>query len=72
MYLASDSEPARLDEVVAWLRRQVPCRPPAEDARQGGRAGSKRCDNRRLRESGFEFRYPNYRAGYRQVIDSLS
>jgi nucleoside-diphosphate-sugar epimerase len=72
VYLASDSEPARLDEVVAWLRRQVPCRPPAEDARQGGRGGSKRCDNRRLRESGFEFRYPNYRAGYRQVIDSLS
>ena len=68
-YLASDSEPARLDEVVEWVRQQVPCRPPQPDARKGGRAGSKRCSNQRLRASGFEFRYPDYRAGYRAMID---
>jgi len=72
VYLASDNEPARLDEVVAWLRRQLPCQPPATDARSGSRAGSKRCSNHRLRATGFEFTYPDYRSGYRQVIDSLS
>lgn len=72
VYLASDNEPARLDEVVAWLRQQLPCQPPAADARSGSRAGSKRCSNRLLRASGFEFTYPDYRSGYRQVIDTLS
>lgn len=68
-YLASDCEPARLDEVVAWVCRQLPCAEPRPDARTGGRAGSKRCDNRRLRDTGFEFLYPDYRAGYREMID---
>ncbi|HEY9120967.1 MAG TPA: NAD-dependent epimerase/dehydratase family protein, partial [Marinobacter sp.] len=44
-YLASDCEPVRLDEVVAWVREQVPCAKPVPDARKGGRAGSKRCSN---------------------------
>lgn len=67
-YLASDCEPVRLDEVVAWVREQVPSATPVADARKGGRAGSKRCSNRRLLESGFDFRYPDFRAGYREMI----
>lgn len=67
-YLASDCEPVRLDEVVAWVREQVPCAAPGPDARKGGRAGSKRCSNKRLLESGFRFRYPDFRAGYREMI----
>ena len=67
-YLASDCEPVRLDDVVAWGREQTPCAPPQPDARKGGRAGSKRCSNKRLLESGFRFRYPDFRAGYRELI----
>lgn len=72
IYIASDNEPVRLDEVVAWVRAQTPCAEPTADARRGGRAGSKRCCNRRLRESGFEFRYPDFRTGYREMIRGLS
>ena len=72
LYLASDCEPVRLDEVVEWVREQVPCAEPVPDARKGGRAGSKRCSNRRLLDSGFQFRYPDFRTGYREMIDSLS
>ncbi|MDC0663985.1 NAD(P)H-binding protein [Marinobacter sp. SS21] len=68
-YIASDCEPARLDEVVTWVRTQVPCAPPQPDARTAGRAGSKRCDNRRLLATGFRFRYPDYRAGYGEMIE---
>ncbi|MBS3804824.1 MAG: NAD-dependent epimerase/dehydratase family protein [Oleiphilaceae bacterium] len=68
-YLASDCKPARLDEVVDWLCEQVPCTPPKPEARTGGRAGSKRCNNRRLLDSGFEFQYPDYRAGYREMLE---
>ena len=67
-YLASDCEPVRLDEVVAWVRQQVKCAPPKENARKGGRAGSKRCRNQRLLDSGFSFRYPDFRTGYREII----
>ena len=72
LYIASDCEPVRLDEVVGWVREQVACKPPQAGARKGGRAGSKRCSNKRLLESGFTFRYPDFRAGYREMIDSLS
>ena len=72
LYVASDCEPVRLDDVVEWVRQQVPCKAPVEGARKGGRAGSKRCNNARLRASGFQFRYPDYRAGYREMIKDLS
>ena len=72
LYIASDCEPVRLDEVVDWVRQQVPCKEPVEGARKGGRAGSKRCNNQRLLDSGFQFRYPDYKAGYREMISNLS
>jgi hypothetical protein len=68
-YVASDCEPVRLDEVVDWVREQVPCAEPVTEARKGGRAGSKRCNNRRLLQTGFTFRYPDFRAGYRKMIE---
>ncbi len=67
-YLVSDCEPVRLHEVVNWIRHQTACATPSADARTGGRAGSKRCSNRRLLDSGFRFRYPDYRAGYGEMI----
>ncbi|TYC61049.1 DUF1731 domain-containing protein [Marinobacter sp. BW6] len=68
-YIASDCEPVRLDEVVEWVRQETPCAKPQPDARKGGRAGSKRCSNKRLLSTGFRFRYPDFRAGYRAMID---
>lgn len=68
-YIVSDCEPARLDEVVEWVRNQVPCAPPKPDARTAGRSGSKRCDNRRLLATGFNIRYPDYRTGYGEMIE---
>lgn len=68
-YVASDCEPVRLDEVVDWVRQQVPCAEPVAAARKGGRAGSKRCNNQRLLQTGFTFRYPDFRAGYREMIE---
>lgn len=69
-YVASDCEPVRLDEVVDWVKQQIPCAEPVADARKGGRAGSKRCDNQRLLNTGFTFRYPDFRAGYGEMISN--
>ena len=71
-YIASDCEPARLDEVVAWVQSQTPCEQPKAGARKGGRAGSKRCRNQRLLNSGFSFHYPDYRAGYSEMIQNIA
>lgn len=71
-YIVSDCEPARLDEVVAWVQSQTPCAQPKAGARSGGRAGSKRCRNQRLLDSGFSFRYPDYRTGYSEMIRDSS
>lgn len=70
-YLATDCEPVRLDEVVRWVQAQVTCAEPVASARKGGRAGSKRCSNARLLGTGFQFRYPDFRAGYRAMIDRM-
>ena len=58
----------------------------AEGARQGGdsqsgnsqsgggepsRGGNKRCSNALLRSTGFEFRYPTFREGYRDILAGL-
>lgn len=67
-YIASDCEPVRLDEVVRWVQAQLPCTTPKADARIGGRAGSKRCSNQRLLDSGYQFLYPDFRAGYLEMI----
>ena len=44
--------------------------PPGLKPLRGGKriAGSKRCSNSRLLQSGYEFIYPDYRSGYRQVL----
>lgn len=68
LYLASDNEPAPMAEVVNWLAMQLKV-DRARFAPDEGQLG-KRCDNRRLRESGYEFRYPTYREGYRALIDN--
>ncbi|MEX0605011.1 MAG: NAD-dependent epimerase/dehydratase family protein [Marinobacter sp.] len=71
-YIASDCEPARLAEVVAWVQNQTHCAQPKSGARAGGRAGSKRCRNQRLLDSGFSFRYPDYRTGYSEMIEQIT
>lgn len=67
-YLASDNEPARLGNVVAWVRETVECQPVSPDARQDSRVGSKRADNQRLREAGYRFLFPTFREGYASML----
>jgi len=66
LYLASDDEPAPMAEVVNWLAMQLKV-DQARFAPDSGGLG-KRCSNRRLRQSGYQFRYPDYRAGYTALL----
>ncbi|WP_163578017.1 SDR family oxidoreductase [Halomonas faecis] len=68
LYLASDCEPAPLYEVMRWMAQQLKVEPTEVIQAPLRKRASKRCDNTRLRQSGYEFRYPDYRAGYAQVM----
>ncbi|SDL55825.1 Nucleoside-diphosphate-sugar epimerase [Franzmannia pantelleriensis] len=68
LYLASDCEPAPLHEVMLWLAGKLKVESTETIQSPLRRRASKRCDNSRLRESGYVFRYPTYREGYAQVL----
>ena len=66
IYLASDSSPVRSKEIRSWLAKRLHIAPTSlqMSANDAGRAGNKRCDNRLLLETGYEFIYPTYESGY--------
>lgn len=68
LYLASDSAPAPLHEVMAWLATQLKVESTEVIQAPLRKRSSKRCDNARLRATGYAFRYPSYREGYAQVM----
>jgi nucleoside-diphosphate-sugar epimerase len=71
VYVGVDHAQAQLAEVQRFLAAElgVPQPPPAEeDDEAGRRSGAKRCRGDRLRATGFTFRYPTYREGYRAIL----
>jgi nucleoside-diphosphate-sugar epimerase len=73
VYLGVDDEPAELGEVqrlqAAELGITQPKSASAGDTGCGvSRGGNKRCSNRLLRSTGFEFAYPSFREGYRAIL----
>lgn len=81
-YLASDSEPVRMKDLTSWMSEELSmthlsdtpkeAQPSGQTPSAGGksqrRAGSKLCSNKRLLESGYRFKYPTFREGYREMI----
>jgi nucleoside-diphosphate-sugar epimerase len=84
VYLGVDDDPAELGEVLTFLSAELGLPRPASsagaDAEAGGgagaskaggepaRGGNKRCSNALLRSTGFEFQYPSFREGYRDIL----
>jgi nucleoside-diphosphate-sugar epimerase len=67
VYLATDSAPAPMLEVVTWLAKQMGVTEFLSEAATNER-GNKRCSNQRLLDSGFVFRYPSFKDGYAELI----
>lgn len=65
IYLGSDPNPSDYNDILQWIRAQLGVElTPGEAINKKLRAGSKRCYPRRLLDSGFEFRYPDFRTGF--------
>ncbi|BBB24729.1 SDR family oxidoreductase [Amphritea japonica] len=69
IYLASDDEPAALHEVSNWLSEQLGVEITDTSARRT--IGSKRCNNKRLKETGYSFKHPSFRQGYPPLISQF-
>lgn len=66
LYCASDDAPTPRCEVLDWLAEQLDQPRPERAALDGGQG--KRVCNRRLRDSGFRFQYPDFRHGYGAML----
>ncbi len=71
LYLASDSDPAPLHEVMAWLAKELGVTPTEGTDLPLRRRASKRCRNQRLLDSGYRFIYPGYREGYKALLKEM-
>ena len=67
IYLATDSAPAPMIEVVSWLAEQMGVSDFLSETATNER-GNKRCSNQRLLDSGFVFRYPGFKDGYAELL----
>lgn len=68
LYLLNDDQPTKQYQVYQWLADQLDVPVPNEVEPGPGPRGSKRCDNSKLRESGFKLKYPDYKSGYRAML----
>ena len=71
-YLATDSRPAPLHEVMSWLAARMGVELGTQTVPAGRTGSGKRCRNRRLLDSGYHFLYPSYREGYGVLLRSAA
>ncbi|WP_336715764.1 NAD-dependent epimerase/dehydratase family protein [Arthrobacter sp. USHLN218] len=67
-YIGVDDAPAEMSDVVNFLARETGASAPAQTDGKAARGGNRLLSNTRLRGTGFEFAYPDYRSGYRAVL----
>ncbi|HUH37834.1 MAG TPA: NAD(P)H-binding protein [Spongiibacteraceae bacterium] len=66
-YIGVDDLPAPLAEVQRWLAAQLGIDTVVDQSLRHQRA-SKRLSNQRLKDSGYQLQYPDYRAGYGAML----
>ena len=71
LYLASDDEPATLFDVLEWMKDRIGDVDPDHDVGEVTRRANRRCSNKRLRNLGYEFLYPNYQVGYDLMLTDM-
>lgn len=68
LYAGVDEEPAPLCDVVRFLARRLGAPEPRIASDRSRERSNKRVSSRRLRASGYAFRYPSYREGYAAIL----
>jgi hypothetical protein len=68
-YVAVDDDNATYNDLMIWLAAQLGM--PTPDVLPEPKPANKRCSNALLAASGYRFRYPSFRDGYRALLDDL-
>lgn len=68
VYVGVDNHPAELGEVLRFLASELDLPEPRTGTAGEARGGNKRCSNSLLRSTGFQFTFPSFREGYREVL----
>ena len=68
VYLGVDNDPAELGDVLRFLAAELGLDVPPTGNAGDARGGNKRCSNSLLRETGYSFKYPTFREGYRDIL----
>jgi nucleoside-diphosphate-sugar epimerase len=75
LYLAVDCQPVERSVLIKWIARQlgvsIPESVPSKSLPRRMLRSNKRCRNHLLLESGFRFTYPDFKSGYRPIIEEL-
>ena len=66
-YIVTDDAPVSQLEVLNWIAAQMGV---VHSVNNGPVTGGKRLSNRRLRATGFQLTYPDYRAGYAALLET--
>jgi hypothetical protein len=67
--LLSDDEPAPQRDVTTFLAGLLGVAAPlAEAAEPSARGGDKRCNNAKLKATGYQLLFPSYREGYAAML----
>lgn len=64
IYLISDDTPATYQQVLTFLAKKHQLNSPQFNFPKNAKIGGKRCDNRRIKQLGFKFSYPDFQTGY--------
>jgi len=71
IYLACDSEPATLYEILEWMKDRIGDVEPDYELPEATRRANRRCSNKRLIAAGYQFKFNNYQEGYEFVLKEL-
>ena len=75
LYIGVDNEPTLTCEVYEWLAEQLSVNDIEHiDPPQNSRAkrSNKRLSNKRLRETGYQFKYPTFKEGYTVLLNGVT
>ncbi|MBT2533055.1 SDR family oxidoreductase [Arthrobacter sp. ISL-48] len=67
-YIGVDNHPAELGEVLRFLASVLGVPEPPTGPAGQPRGGNKRCSGSLLRSTGFDFAFPTFREGYREIL----
>ncbi len=65
VYTGSDGSPVLRSEFCSWLAQKTGS---SRDFKFFGPAGGKKCSSQKLKDLGFQFLYPDFRAGYEEFL----